>query len=126
MLVTFSPLSTASETLSISFSWFACDVGPPHFNAELIDVGEASSIWTADWYPSLATPYGAREESITYDFDAAHVYTLHFSLETYAGDVGRAAAQAGTSSLQRIPEPATLLFLGIGLIAIPAIRRRFR
>jgi hypothetical protein len=122
-LVTFRPLSSASETMSFGFDWIADD-GVAHWNAELIDVTGGTSLWTADWWGSGG--HWNREESLTYDFDTGHLYRLHFTLMASIGDPGVTWAEAGTSSLERVPEPAALLFLGIGLIGIPVIRRRFR
>ena len=91
-------------------------------DAFLRDVTDSTDIWSVNWVPNEPQPL---EDLIVYSFQTNHVYQLHFSVS-----MGSTSSYGGLSAIYTndlipiVPEPVTLIYLALGLMAVAWVRRK--
>jgi hypothetical protein len=124
--LTFKPIISQTALIDVSFllggeskTWSESDVS-------LVDVTTATTIWTLGWgwrdYLTALTVTDAPTTMAT-EFDASHVYRLTLFGHTGSRDDSQTLT-AKVAGLQAVPEPSTLLLVGIGAGAAAVNRRR--
>ncbi len=124
--VTFAPLASGTASVDVSFL-----LGGMAFYSEssvdLIDLTASTNVWTLGWAyrddPTMRALSAAPTIFAT-SFDASHIYQLTLFGRTDARDDSQSLT-ATVNGLQTVPEPSTVLLMGVGAGAA-AIRRRRR
>jgi hypothetical protein len=127
--VTFSPVMNSSDTISLDFSLRGEYLYTAGF-VSLFDVTSNQEIWNYGWeFPGIIIGLPDLQPAIALEIDtsflAAHVYKLEMFTQSWAnGDVQWVDIALSGLEPTRVPEPSTLLLLGIGLAGIAGYGRR--
>jgi hypothetical protein len=127
--ITFRPLSDF-ETLDFSFKYYT--PSPTYYadiNVSLIDLTDGTVVWSPTsaewcdmWEESLFR--GINSGAINYAFRADHLYGLNMMARSGADDDDE-SARFEFINIQAVPEPALSFLLGVGLLSVVFIGRRF-
>lgn len=93
-----------------------------YFNASLIDLTANVAIWNASY--QAYDPYGP--VAINYAFQSDHLYSVHLYATGTANLGDSLNLSFGFTDLKAVPEPATMLLFGLGLMGLAGMKRKFK
>ncbi len=93
-----------------------------YFNGSLIDLTDNIAIWDASY--QAIDPYGP--VAINYAFQSDHLYSVHLYATGTANGGDSLNLSFGFADLKAVPEPATMLLLGLGLMGLAGMKRKFK